>query len=539
MLSKENILQLLACTETYRVEKTISTTNTDKFCEAICAFSNDMSNSRKKGYLLIGVHDNGSLSGLRVTDELQKKIASIRVDGNILPMPLMTVDYVSFEKGDVLVVEVTPSSLPPVRYKGRTYIRIGPRKDIATLEEERILSERRSANFPTYDSKPCFGATIDDLDIESFLHNYLPKAISNEIIRNDQRSVKEQLASLRLYNLQYDCPTNAAIVLFGKNPLYHMMGNYIQYVHWDGDDNASDVLNDYVFKGNLMEILPILESFVNTTIVQKHPVSISTFREEYAYNFPQWAMRELVMNAVMHRDYQSNMPIRIYKYRNRVEILNAGGLYGLAKPDNFPNVNDYRNPVIAEAMKVLGYVNKYNSGIARVQKELLKNKNGKANFDISLITAFLVVVQEADTATLKTIFDKNEKDNTMVDSLASLDLVLKMVLKNKRYIVDLQNDNVFEEFLQKNNLVLKETLKISLKNMLSILALINKNNQLSLNAMAESIHISYSSLDRLMSILRNGMISRIGPKKGGYWKINWTDTMANDKNNDNNEINNE
>ena len=369
MLSKENILQLLACTETYRVEKTISTTNTDKFCEAICAFSNDMSNSRKKGYLLIGVHDNGSLSGLRVTDELQKKIASIRVDGNILPMPLMTVDYVSFEKGDVLVVEVTPSSLPPVRYKGRTYIRIGPRKDIATLEEERILSERRSANFPTYDSKPCFGATIDDLDIESFLHNYLPKAISNEIIRNDQRSVKEQLASLRLYNLQYDCPTNAAIVLFGKNPLYHMMGNYIQYVHWDGD--------------------------------------------------------------------------------------------------------------------------------------------------------------------------KNEKDNTMVDSLASLDLVLKMVLKNKRYIVDLQNDNVFEEFLQKNNLVLKETLKISLKNMLSILALINENNQLSLNAMAESIHISYSSLDRLMSILRNGMISRIGPKKGGYWKINWTDTMANDKNNDNNEIDNE
>lgn len=65
MISKEEIQELLYSTETYRIERTISTGDMDKFQEAICAFSNDLPNSRKKGYLIIGAHDNGNLSGLK------------------------------------------------------------------------------------------------------------------------------------------------------------------------------------------------------------------------------------------------------------------------------------------------------------------------------------------------------------------------------------------------------------------------------------------------------------------------------------------
>ena len=112
MITKEELLDLLKSTETYRVEKTISTTNMDKFCEAICAFANDMPNSKKKGYLLIGVNDDGSRCGLKATDELLLKLSAIRTDGNILPLPVMSVDFISFEDGDVIVVEVVPSILP-------------------------------------------------------------------------------------------------------------------------------------------------------------------------------------------------------------------------------------------------------------------------------------------------------------------------------------------------------------------------------------------------------------------------------------------
>lgn len=143
MVIKEEVLELLQSTETYRIERTSSTGDMDKFQEAICAFSNDLPNSRKKGYLILGAYDNGTLSGLRVDDALMKRIAGIRSDGNILPLPIMSVERVELEGGDLLVVEVSPALVPPVRYRGRTFIRIGPRRDIATESEERVLLEKR------------------------------------------------------------------------------------------------------------------------------------------------------------------------------------------------------------------------------------------------------------------------------------------------------------------------------------------------------------------------------------------------------------
>lgn len=76
MITKDEIQELLHSTETYRVERTVSTGDMDKFQEAICAFANDMPNSRKNGYLILGAHDDGRLSGLRVTDDLLKKISA-------------------------------------------------------------------------------------------------------------------------------------------------------------------------------------------------------------------------------------------------------------------------------------------------------------------------------------------------------------------------------------------------------------------------------------------------------------------------------
>ena len=73
------------------------------------------------------------------------------------------------------------------------------------------------------------------------------------------------------------------------------------------------------------------------------------------------------MNAAMHRDYQSNAPIKFYWFSDRIEIHNPGGLYGGASAD-FPISTGYRNPKVAEIMKNLGYVNRFGRGIAAVQR---------------------------------------------------------------------------------------------------------------------------------------------------------------------------
>ena len=399
MTTKEEILELLHSTETYRVERTASTGDMDKFQEAICAFANDMPNSRKNGYLIIGAHDDGTLSGLKVTDDLLKKISAIRSNGNILPLPVMNVESFSFPEGDLLVAEVSPSDLPPVRYRGRIFIRIGPRRDIASESEERILTERRSALMPTFDTMPCFRATIADIDTEVMHSKYLEPLLGKDIVRSDTRPIEEQMAAVGLFDIEHQHPTNAAMVLFGKQPRRFMPGLYVQYVHFRGEDVTSEVENEIQLEGNYCEMLPRLESLLELSVIKKKPVFVSILREEMISNYPYQAIRELLLNACMHRDLQSNTPLRFYEFSGHLEIMNAGGLYGNARPENFPSVNDYRNPLIASAMKTLGYVNMFNRGVRQVQMDLKENGNKPAEFKVNLITAFAVEVQsvEGDT----------------------------------------------------------------------------------------------------------------------------------------------
>lgn len=412
MVTKEDVSKLLHCTETYRIERTTSTGDMDKFQEAICAFSNDLPNSRKKGYLILGARDDGSLSGIKVDDALMKKIAGIRSDGNILPLPIMSVEKVEFEEGDLVVVEVSPALVPPVRYRGRTFIRIGPRRDIASESEERVLLEKRTSYMATFDATPCFEASLKDIDTQFIENEYLPQIIDNNILRTDKRPLKEQLAAIHLYDTTHDCPTNAAIVLFGTNATFFLHGCYVQYVHFEGENAGSEILNERQIRGSLCSILPKLESFVKDAIVTARPMPVSILREQIVFNYPELALRELLMNACMHRDYQSNMPIRIYQFSNRIEILNAGGLYGEARPENFPTVNDYRNPIIAEAMRGLKYVNMFNRGIQRVKNMLKENGNPEPKFNVSKVTAFEVTVQPSLSLNLVTDGEKVTKSAT-------------------------------------------------------------------------------------------------------------------------------
>lgn len=391
MIPNDEIRPLLTDLESDRVERTISTTNTDKFGQVICAFANDLPNNRKPGYLFLGVNDDGSIHQIDVTDELLKNVAAIRTDGNIQPQPSMVVEKISFPEGDIVAVEVQPHVFPPVRYKGRVWVRVGPRKGIASEADERMLMEKRNSNVLTFDATPYFNATLDDLDLNLFRYQYLPKTMPEEELINDKRDVKYQLSSLGFYDTRYDCPTNAGVLLFAKNLRRLFPGAYIQYVRYKGKTRAGEILMEHEFKENLCVSLQELDTFIKTTIINRRPIPVSALREESVIDYPYWATRELLMNAICHRDYSSNGPIQFYQYDDRIEILNHGGLYGRATIENFPNVNDYRNLVVAEAMKVLGFVNRQSRGVIRVKEDLERNENGAPQYDFSYGTAVLVV----------------------------------------------------------------------------------------------------------------------------------------------------
>lgn len=392
MITKEEIKRLLCDLEAYNVERTISTSDTDKFCKAICAFSSDMPGKGESGYLFIGAEDKtGDIKGIDITDQLLQNLASHRDSGQIIPLPSLTVKKESFPGGDIAVVEVRPSDMPPVRYKGRTWIRVGPRQAIASEQEERLLTERRVHSARTFDMLPCIGCG-EDMVVYSLFHDYRNSAFAPEILEENNRDPLTQMAALGCWDLKNKCLSNVGALLFSESPQNWFPGAFIQYVRYEGDGLDTDILDERRFTGDLLTILRELDAFLKT-LFHSRPIPVSTLREEQRTPYPNRAVRELLMNAVMHRDYQSNAAIRFYWFSDRIEIQNPGGLYGAAV--DFPNQNDYRNPKIAEAMKVLGYVNQFGRGIAAVQSALEKNGNPPARFTIDSPGYFLAIVKEA------------------------------------------------------------------------------------------------------------------------------------------------
>ena len=123
-----------------------------------------------------------------------------------------------------------------------------------------------------------------------------------------------------------------------------------------------------------------------------------------------------------------DLPLRIYEFARHLEITNAGGLYGNARPENSPMINDYRNPLVASAMKTLGYVNMFNRGVGQVQTDLKENGNPPAEFVVNLITAFKVNVTDVINTNL---FPAGGKLATPTPKVASSSQKVATFKKNK------------------------------------------------------------------------------------------------------------
>ena len=378
MLTPEEACKLVAKPESERLERKRAFSDAEAVRLAICAFANDMPGSGKPGYLLIGVEDDGQLARLPITDDLLLRLSALRDEGNILPLPRMEVYRMEIEPGvEIAVVEVHPCDATPVRLRGRTCIRVGPRNATASLEEERLLTERqRLSTIDTFDQKPYLGrATIDDLRVDFFREEYLPRMVAKEVLEHDTRPVEQQLAAVRLWASWVNRPTNASILLIAKTPRHWLGGLWLQFVRFDGPDRSYKVISDVEYKDTVFDQLNALEQ------ISKNIRRVPAASGEEVPDYPEEAIRELLINSILHRAYDvGSSPIQFCWYPDHVEILSPGGLFGMLTAENFGTKTAYRNEVLAEAMKAFGYVHKFGSGIPAVHRTLKANGNPPAEF---------------------------------------------------------------------------------------------------------------------------------------------------------------
>jgi len=366
------------------VERKESPSARDKIAQAICAFANDLPGHGRPGVIFVGLRDDGSPSGLAVNDRLLTELGALRSDGNLLPPPAMAVSKRRVGGTEVAVVVVAPSGDPPVSYQGRIWIRVGPRRAIATRDEERILVERRRALDLPFDHRSVRGATLGELYLDRVREEYIPQAVAPEILAENHRGVEHQLAALHLADVD-GSPTIAALLLFGRRPRHWVPGAYVQFVRFAGTDVTDPISDQKEIEGPLPEVLRRLDDITDANIQVATEVG-SLHVERRSPDYPRAALQQVLRNAVMHRTYESShAPVQWYWFVDRVEIRNPGGLFGRVSPENFgdPGATDYRNPALAAGMKVLGFVQRFGMGIPLTGKACKDNGNPPPEYEFT------------------------------------------------------------------------------------------------------------------------------------------------------------
>lgn len=378
--SDQELETILQAGEADRSERKRNADDLDRIREAVCAFANDLPDHRQPGVVFVGIEDDGSNSNLAIDDKLLQRLGQIKDDGTITPFPTIEVRRATLNGSMAAVVVAEPSANPPVRVRGRVWIRVGPRRAIATAEEEkRLIEKRRWANLP-FDAQPVVGSTIDDLDLARFETEYLPSLVSQDTIAQNKRDVGQQLQALRLTGPD-GTPTTTAILMLGKSTQDWLPAAHISWRRVGGTGLTDETQDEKTLTGTLPDQLRRIDDIMDAANATGVRMGSSTHSR--IPDYPLAALQQLVRNAVMHRTYEGTAsPVRVTRYTDRVEILSPGGTYGAVTPEVFgsPGITDYRNPTLSEALKGYGFVERFGQGIEIARTALKKNGNPPLKF---------------------------------------------------------------------------------------------------------------------------------------------------------------
>ncbi|WP_249755804.1 ATP-binding protein [Microvenator marinus] len=148
---------------------------------------------------------------------------------------------------------------------------------------------------------------------------------------------------------------------------------------------ADPVVDEAEIQGNVSGMLRHLEEKLRSHNRVNVDVT-SNPTHSFVSPYPHAALQQIVYNAVLHRTYErTNAPIRVYWFNDRIEVNSPGGPYGNVTPQNFgePGVTDYRNPNLADVLKIFGFVQSFGRGIAIARRAMENNGNPPLEFEVT------------------------------------------------------------------------------------------------------------------------------------------------------------
>lgn len=417
LLEKLNEIQKMKCESQILELKSAEKGCPSRLYDTLSSFSNQDNGGiivfgvdEKQDYLEVGVYD---------AQDIQKKINEQCLQMEPIVRPVLTVvekQEKFFVAAEIPAIDVTER---PCYYKGRgrlkgSYTRIGDSDEPMT--EYEVYSYEAYRKKYQDDIRIVPRATLADLD-QNALAKYM-------ILLKEGKPNLAKLSDEKIYELMsITCAgavTLSSVFLFSPYPQAYfpqlcitaivVPGNAVGEVDKDG----ARFLDNVRIEGPIPLMLENALQFVKRNMRHKTIINPETGKREDRMDYPITAVREAVLNALVHRDYSihtEGMPIQLIMYEDRLEIRNPGGIYGRMSIDQLGKVQaDTRNPVIASALEVLGITENRYSGIPTIRREMqIHNLVPAEFFDErgSFIVKFYkkVIIATSD----------NEADNALVE----------------------------------------------------------------------------------------------------------------------------
>jgi len=450
MLTKKELQFIVEQGEGYNTEFKLSYTS--NLAKEICAMANATG-----GKILIGVTDDGNIKPIRVTNKLKSEIQNLV--RNFDP----SFNVILEESGGVLIVDVPEGNEKPYSVGGKFYLRQGA--------NSQQLSRNEIRNFFIQEGLIMF----DDQANEDFDIN---KDVDKPIFENFRRMshisklMPENDLLVNLNLIRDGKMKNAGVLLFSKEVTKFFTQATINCVFFRGKDRYT-ILDRKEFFGdintNYEEAFKFVQSKLNTEYIIKGGP-----RQEIL-ELPEDALREAILNAIVHRDYfVKGANIQINVYSDRVEIINPGGLVKGITLKDLGKKSLSRNNLLFGLMQRMDLVEKSGSGFLRIRRALRRYRMTDP------------------------IIETNENWFTITFIRP-----------------DLQKRTIQERF-EGDGTAQKSSEKSSEK----ILNILQEQDRISAKELAEKLGISSRAVEKnIMKLKEKGLLKRVGPDKGGYWEI--------------------
>ncbi len=457
----------------------------ENLAKTLIAFANTSG-----GRLVLGVNDKRQVVGIHGDEfDLMDQIASI-LHSHCQPTLLPNIYLETFEGKTLVVIQVHRGSHLPyfLKAKGRevgTYVRLGATNRQASLEMIHELERQRLQQ--SFDEQIAWDVSLEELDLTPLLHAFeragrsldSSKMRSLKLIRSDQGK---------------DYPTHGLMILLGR---YEQVE--IKCSRFKGN-TMKVFLDKKEYTGDLFHQLEQTEAFIKNHLHLK--AEILGLQRTETYEIPISAIREALVNAVVHRDYSNaGRDIKVGVYDDVVNIVSPGGFpNGLILEEALEGRSEIRNRVLARVFKELGYIEQWGSGLSRIRELCLDAGNPKpvikevGDFvDIEFYRFFGVAGSE----------NVGETPEGVGENSGNVGETPKVVGENSGDV--------------------GETPKVigeSSDQAPTILDLMKQDPEVSARSLAQALGISSRAVERQIAKLKEqGKIKRIGSARGGHWKV--------------------